>query len=618
MVRRIVLRLLALVGGALAATVSLVPPPVRGAEEARGPYLSPLGLAMASDGSTLYVSEHTANRVAALALPEGAVSWTAETPAGPAGVAVSRVGTRVFVACSEADVVAVVDPRSRQTRERIEVGDRPWGLALSADGSRLYVCNRFSDDVSVVDAAAMKEIARVPLVREPAFCALSASTNTLVVTNMLARGSNHDPTLAAEVSFVDTATNALAGSLRLPTGCNEAMQVACSPDGRFAYVVSLLSRFLVPPTQIERGWINTNALSIVDVANRSLVTTVLLDDLDLGAANPYGAAVSPDGSKLYVTHQGSHEISVVHLPALHAKIDAMAQAERDKLRNDLTFLYRNDLRERYAAGGVGARDVALAPDGSMAYVANYFSGAIAALPTADMERPIAIPLGDEPEMDLVRQGEMLFADGRLCFQQWQSCLSCHPDARSDGLMWDLMNDGIGNPKNAKSLLLSGETPPNMSSGIRADMPVAALAGVRYILFREPEPVQTEALIAYINSLKPAESPLLDDGPAIAAAIARGRALFESEETGCAHCHSGPYFTNLQMADVGTRSQYDRRDDFDTPTLIELFRTAPYLHDGTAVTLHDVLTTRNPEDRHGKTSHLSDTELDDLATYLESL
>jgi cytochrome c peroxidase len=44
--------------------------------------------------------------------------------------------------------------------------------------------------------------------------------------------------------------------------------------------------------------------------------------------------------------------------------------------------------------------------------------------------------------------------------------------------------------------------------------------------------------------------------------------------------------------------------YDTPTLLGLYRTAPYLHHGKAATLLDVLTTCNQEDRHGKTSHLS--------------
>ena len=44
--------------------------------------------------------------------------------------------------------------------------------------------------------------------------------------------------------------------------------------------------------------------------------------------------------------------------------------------------------------------------------------------------------------------------------------------------------------------------------------------------------------------------------------------------------------------------------YDTPTLLGIYRTAPYLHHGRANTLEDVLTTQNRGDRHGKTSQLN--------------
>ena len=58
--------------------------------------------------------------------------------------------------------------------------------------------------------------------------------------------------------------------------------------------------------------------------------------------------------------------------------------------------------------------------------------------------------------------------------------------------------------------------------------------------------------------------------------------------------------------------------FDTPTLVELWRTAPYLHDGSARTIRDVLMRRNPRDQHGTTSHLNDEQIDELAAYVLSL
>ncbi|MEC8023167.1 MAG: hypothetical protein VX223_04490, partial [Myxococcota bacterium] len=57
---------------------------------------------------------------------------------------------------------------------------------------------------------------------------------------------------------------------------------------------------------------------------------------------------------------------------------------------------------------------------------------------------------------------------------------------------------------------------------------------------------------------------------------------------------------------------------DTPTLRGLWSSAPYLHDGSAHSLEDVLVAKNANDRHGKTSHLRPTELAQLIAYLLTL
>ena len=231
----------------------------------------------------------------------------------------------------------------------------------------------------------------------------------------------------------------------------------------------------------------------------------------------------------------------------------------------------------------------------------------------------SIPLGPKPRMTTARRGELCFNDARICFQGWQSCASCHPgQGRVDGLNWDLLNDGIGNPKNNKSLLLAFKTPPAMSTGVRESAEAAVRAGIRHILFTVQPPEVADALDGYIKSLKPVPSPHLDKGK-LSAAAKRGEKIFRSKEASCAQCHPGPLFTDLKSYDVGTVGRFDKpADTFDTPTLVEVWRTAPYLHDGSAATLRDVLTTANPNDQHGKTSHLTADQLNDLVEYLLSL
>jgi cytochrome c peroxidase len=70
--------------------------------------------------------------------------------------------------------------------------------------------------------------------------------------------------------------------------------------------------------------------------------------------------------------------------------------------------------------------------------------------------------------------------------------------------------------------------------------------------------------------------------------------------------------------VGTGKLLDEGKEFDTPTLVEVWRTAPYLHDGRARTIVDVFKKHNPRDDHGQSSDLTEQQLADLAEYVLSL
>ena len=73
-----------------------------------------------------------------------------------------------------------------------------------------------------------------------------------------------------------------------------------------------------------------------------------------------------------------------------------------------------------------------------------------------------------------------------------------------------------------------------------------------------------------------------------------------------------------MHNAGASSPQEPDRLYDTPSLVEVHRTAPYFHDGRAATLRDIFTVHNEEGRHGSTSELSESELDDLMEYLKSL
>jgi cytochrome c peroxidase len=214
---------------------------------------------------------------------------------------------------------------------------------------------------------------------------------------------------------------------------------------------------------------------------------------------------------------------------------------------------------------------------------------------------------------------MLFNDATLSFQGWLSCASCHShDARVDGLNWDLLNDGIGNPKNTKSLLWAHRTPPAMSTGVRETAETAVRAGLSHILFSVQSEDVAASLDIYLRSLEPVPSPRLEEGRLSPAAL-RGEVVFRSPQVGCGGCHSGGLRTDLKAHDVGTTGRFDQAQLlFDTPALVELWRTAPFLHDGSCASLYELVTSRNRDNRHGRTAHLSKAQVDDLVEYLLSL
>jgi cytochrome c peroxidase len=336
-------------------------------------------------------------------------------------------------------------------------------------------------------------------------------------------------------------------------------------------------------------------------------------------------ACSADSKQVFVTHAGTDEMSVIDVEPMLAKI-AKYQAEPpagsgryvsyggapvSMVPNQLSFL--KGMRQRIRLKGKGPR--ALAVLGSKVYTAEYYSDSLSVVNTAATPvRPTAMVLGSQSAQAVERRGEMLFNDANLCFQKWQSCASCHPDGRVDALNWDLLNDGIGNPKNTKSMLLAHRTPPAMITAARPDAESAVRAGFRHILFAVSKEEDATAIDRYLSGLEPLPSPHLEDGALNARAV-RGKAVFERAH--CSACHTGVLLTDKQQYNVGTADGLDEGLLFDTPSLVETWRTAPYLYDGRAKTIREVVTKYNPDDKHGVTSNLSDSEIDDLIEYVLS-
>ncbi len=587
------------------------------------PYRSPTLVLPSGEKNAVFVTEFTANRIVETDIVTGKELRSFKTALPPTGLARDTQHQRLFVTTDGPDgqIIAFDLASGRQSFTLAATGHSPMAPVLTADGKTLFVCYRFNNAVAVFDVELKKETARIAVPREPVDAALTPDGRLLAVANHLPAAPASGDYVSAQVSLIDTATKAVVANVALPNGSTSLRGLCLSPDGRFAYVTHTLGRYQLPTTQLERGWMNTSGLSIVDLTARKLLTTVLLDDVDLGAANPWGLAVTADGRWLAVAHAGTHEVSVIDRAGMHAKIEAIAAGKKvsnvsntlEDVPNDLSFLV--DLRRRIKLEGNGPRGLTIL--GNEAVTAQYFTDdlAVVALDPAVPHPARTVALGPRAPLTKVRKGEIFFADAKLCFQQWQSCTSCHPDSRADGLNWDLLNDGIGNPKNTKNMLLAHRTPPSMSLGVREGAEAGVRAGLKFIQFAVRPEEDAQAIDEYLKSLTPVPSPFLVNGK-LSPAAKRGEQVFKT--AGCAKCHPAPLFTDLQEYDLGLAKGMDAGKPFDTPTLIECWRTAPYLFDGRAYTLKDVLTTCNPQDKHGVTSKLTPTELDELIAYILSL
>ena len=322
---------------------------------------------------------------------------------------------------------------------------------------------------------------------------------------------------------------------------------------------------------------------------------------------PFDVALSSDGQRAHIVYLGSGDMSVIDLTS----------------RTVLAHLEVGD----------GPRGIVLTPDERTAYVANSLSGDVSVIDLSTFEEVTRIPITTSPLSPQLHRGKLLFISSRstaISRDRWMSCESCHFDGEHDGRTW-LFPDG---PRNTANLRGLADTRPLHWSADRDEVQDFEFT-IRELqagtgLLADPHPAlgpsnagrsaDLDALTAFIESLQPRPSPFRHRDGTLTPEAQRGQAVFHRPDVGCAACHIPPLFTDLLLHDIGTGHGPGELlgPAFDTPSLRGLWHTAPYLHDGRAPTLRDVLTTHNPTDAHGRTTHLSEAELYDLLAFLISI
>jgi cytochrome c peroxidase len=271
---------------------------------------------------------------------------------------------------------------------------------------------------------------------------------------------------------------------------------------------------------------------------------------------------------------------------------------------------------------------------------------------------LPVPEENPLTVEKIELGRRLFDDRRLSRDGSIACVSCHdPDrAFSDGRAIAVGVFGRAGRRNAPAIVNRGygraffwdgrartleeqvlgpiEDPNEM------DLPVAEAAS-RVSL--TPEDL-SRALASYVRSILSGDSAydrsVNGDRTALSAEQQAGLQIFRGKGN-CTACHVGPNFTDERIHNTGVAwsepstgseqvagyyaDEGAGNGTFKTPTLREVARTAPYMHDGSMATLEDVV---DFYDRGGKRNPSLDPELrplgltapekQELLTFLRSL
>ncbi len=564
-----------------------------------------------SDGSLVACSNRDSGTVTILSWPGLNIVHEIAVGSHPEGVA--WIGESKQLACCVYgdDQVVIIDSESGAVAKSIEVFDEPYGVVSNVDGTAIFVTLEYPGQIVRIDTASGQTDARWPVGSMPRGLAISEDGSFLVVTEYL----------SSRLLKVSSADGSMLAAWDGASTDNLARQVVLSPDGSKAYLTHIRSR-------VTAAHGNGSIFPYVSIARLGGEKAGTRHRIPMDSfrgtrvtSNPWDCDVSPDGKLLCVAFAGTNDMFVCRITG-----DDYVELE-----------YEATVR----LGG-NPRAVRFSPDGSAALVYNALDFEVVAYSLSDGSVTARAVVTKNPLSDELLLGKRLFytALQPMSGRSWISCSSCHPDGDSDGRTWQ-QPEGLRATQPLGGLLWTHplhwsadrDEVQDFEHSIRGKLMQGQglLKGTLPDALAEPisgRSAALDALAAYTNSHKFAMSPHAKHG--LSDAAARGRELFFAESTQCATCHSGPLFSDSQpllstseflVHDVGTGGDDPSElmgPKYDTPTLLGLYRSAPYLHHGKAATLRDVLTTENKNDGHGKTSHLTSDEVDDLVDFLKAL
>jgi len=590
-------------------------------------YLSPFNLTVSKDGHHLYVIAQDANELLVVDADKKNVLHKIKVGIHPHSVILSNNGKVAYVSNQWSDNVSVIDLVNSKVTATLKTGNGPAGLALSVNGNFLYIVNSFGSNLSVINLTTKEEINRFATGNNPTGIALSKVRKELYITSRRQNPAAYGEPLVSDLTVVNDSTQKLKKYVSIKNAYLME-NVAFTPSGDLALTTLTRPKNLVPAIQVERGWMMNDGIGIVEQKAKGKVVQLLIDEPNSYYSSLFDVVISPNGKRAFLSSSAVDYISVVNLDSIRNILANTSPQMLKRLANNLGTSSRFVIKR--IKTGACPKGLALSPNGKLLYVAEMLEDKIGVINTETLEKINTVDLGGPKRITIARKGRILFNNAGHTFQNQYACYTCHPDDHEDGLEYNFAAMGR-NIVNVISLREIADTPPYKWNG--KNQSIYKQDGMRFSKFLTRTEAfnygELDALVAYIKTgIKLPPNLMYNKNGKLTESQLRGKEIFNRsvdnlgkvipEKSRCVTCHSGPYYTNLKLEDVGTLSKTDDSILFDTPNLNNIYASAPYLHDGRAKTLEEIWTIYGGNDKHGRVNDLSKIQLNDLVNYLKSL
>src|ERR1017187_10902621 len=398
-------------------------------------YLSPIQMALSPDGRLLFVVCQDSDEVRVVDVRSSKVISSVPVGHVPRGIALSPDNRQIYITNAWSDTVSGIDAATLKVVQRLPTGFEPTGIVVDRRGKTVYVANRLSGDISVIDLNTGQETKRLRAGRGASYLALSPDGKLIFATHIYPNPGAFRSQPNSELTVIDTARQMVV-ERKLLHNVAGVFHVAMSADGRLGVAAQLRPKNLIPLAHVEHGWAFSDSLTLFgqDVGG---TVQIPIDELDRYYALPWGVAIAPDKSKIFLTTAGSESVTVIDVPHLLKVVRSRPQLFVNDLSATVDYVLAR------IPVGHNPRGVLLSQDGNRLYVANRLDDNIAVIDTGNNKVISTIDLGGPKNVDALRRGERIFFTAGYAFQGQFGCANCHLDATIDGLQWDLEPDGFG-------------------------------------------------------------------------------------------------------------------------------------------------------------------------------